>query len=116
MRHPIQLYEITACIIILILLFVISKRSIKEKWPYGLLGLWFFLLFSFVMFPLEFFKESRVYWTLSANQWILIALFAETLGAFYVRGGGREALRPVPHKIKTFFIKVFGGIYAKFSK
>jgi len=115
-RHPIQLYEIIACIGIVIILWLLSQRSSKEKWPYGLVGLWFFLLFSILMFPLELLKESRVYWTLSANQWILIALFAEALGAFYVRGGGREAIRPIPHKIQQFLIKVFGGIYAKFSK
>jgi len=115
-RHPIQIYEIIACILIFVFLWVLSQKSSKEKWPYGLVGVWFFLLFSLLMFPLEFAKDSRVYCTLSANQWILIALFAEALGAFYVRGGGREALRPIPNKIKQFFIKVFGGIYAKFSK
>ena len=116
LRHPIQLYEIIACVTIIVVLWALSQRSSKEKWPYGLVGLWFFLLFSLLMFPLELLKESRVYWTLSANQWILIALFAEALGAFYVRGGGRESLRPIPHKIQQLIMRVIGGIYAKFSK
>jgi phosphatidylglycerol---prolipoprotein diacylglyceryl transferase len=106
MRHPIQLYEIIVCIVMIIVLALIGKRSMKEKWPYGLVGLWFFLLFSIGMFPLEFLKESRVYWTLSANQWILIALFAEALGAFYVRGGGREAVRPYINRIITNIGKI----------
>ena len=59
------------------------------------------------MFPLEFAKESRVYWTLSANQWILIALFAEALGAFYVRGGGRETIRPFINRIFTRIGRIF---------
>jgi phosphatidylglycerol---prolipoprotein diacylglyceryl transferase len=105
LRHPVQLYELIACLILIILLSFLEKRSNKGKWPYGIIGVWFFLLFSAFMFPLEFFKESRVYWSLSANQWILIALFAEALGAFYVRCGGREAIRPFINKI-----------YAKFSK
>jgi len=106
-RHPIQLYEILACIVMIVILWVLSQKSTKEKWAYGVVGVWFFLLFSVLMFPLEFAKESRVYWTLSANQWILIALFAEALGAFYVRGGGREAIRPFINRIEIRIGKVF---------
>ncbi|MCX6793866.1 MAG: prolipoprotein diacylglyceryl transferase [Candidatus Gottesmanbacteria bacterium] len=105
-RHPVELYEIAAMIGILIFIAILSRRSIQKKWPYGLLGLWFFAVTSVVMFVLEFFKDTRVYFnSLRANQWILVALFAETIGAFYVRGGGREAIRPI-----------FNKIYAKFSK
>ncbi len=109
-RHPVQMYEIIIICILITVILKIQKRSTKEKWPYGVVGVWFFILYSFSMFILEFFKDTRVYWiSLSANQWILIALFAEALGAFYVRGGGREAIRPLVYKIK-------GGIYAKLSK
>ncbi len=69
------------------------------------------------MFLLEFLKDTRVYWiSLSANQWILIAVFAEAMGAFYVRGGGREAVRPYINAIQTKVHAFVGGIYAKFSK
>jgi phosphatidylglycerol---prolipoprotein diacylglyceryl transferase len=116
-RHPVQIYEIIALFVLVAILWKFQVRSFKEKWPYGLVGVWFFILYSVVMFGLEFFKDSRVYWiSLSANQWVLIALFAEALGAFYVRGGGRESLRPMGHKIKSFFTRGLGGIYAKFSK
>lgn len=105
-RHPVEVYEILAMIGILCVLLFLSRRGTQRKWPYGVVGLWFFALTSVSMFLLEFFKDSRVYLkTLSANQWILVALFAETIGAFYVRGGGREAIRPMINKI-----------YAKFSK
>jgi len=106
-RHPIQLYEIAVCIVLIIILYVLSQKSTKEKWAYGVAGVWFFLLFSLFMFPLEFLKESHVYWTLSANQWILVALFAEALGAFYVRGGGREAIRPFFNRIGTRIGSIF---------
>lgn len=110
LRHPVELYEIIAIIFILVLLAFLIRRGVKKKWPYGLIGLWFFVLYSPVMFTLEFMKDTRVYFNLlRANQWILIALFAETIGAFYVRGGGREAVRP-------FINRFVGGIYAKFSK
>ncbi len=109
-RHPVQLYEAIAIVIILILLVFLTRRGRKNKWPYGLLGLWFFSLFAVFMFILEFLKDSRVYWgVLRANQWILIAIFAETIGAFYVRGGGREWVRPMVNKL-------LGGIHGKFSK
>jgi prolipoprotein diacylglyceryltransferase len=116
-RHPIQLYESIIIIFIIIVLASIKKQSVQKKWPYGVVGVWFFMLYSTLMFVLEFFKESRVYWiSLSANQWILIALFAEAVGAFYVRGGGREMMRPLVYKVTRGFTTVTGGIYAKFSK
>ena len=114
-RHPVQLYEIIVLCVLIAILAKFHARSSKERWPYGMVGVWFFVLYSLSMFVLEFFKETRVYWvSLSANQWILIAIFAEALGAFYVRGGGRESLRPVGHKITASIKKGLGGIYAKF--
>ncbi len=116
-RHPVQLYEIAALIVIIILVAMIQKKSIKEKWPFGAVGVWFLLLYTVPMFILEFFKDSHVYWvSLRANQWILLAMFAESMGAFYVRCGGREAVRPIINSIQTRFTKLVGGIYAKFSK
>ncbi len=117
MRHPVQLYELLAVLLILIFLAFLTKRGIQKKWPYGLVGLWFFVLYSPMMFTLEFFKDTRVYFNLlRANQWILVALFAETIGAFYVRGGGREAVRPFINRFVGSISKAIGGIYAKFSK
>jgi phosphatidylglycerol---prolipoprotein diacylglyceryl transferase len=106
-RHPVQLYEIIACVFVIIVMTVLSRKSTREKWPYGVVGVWFFLAYTVIMFLLEFAKDSRVYLSLSANQWILIALFAEALGAFYVRGGGREAIRPVINSIGTRIRSVF---------
>jgi phosphatidylglycerol---prolipoprotein diacylglyceryl transferase len=109
-RHPIQVYECIVLILLLIAMLYFQKRSAKKKWPYGLVGILFFILYAFVQFMLEFFKDSRVYLqSLSANQWICIAFFAEALGAFYVRGGGRDAVRKAWNRL-------VGGIYAKFSK
>jgi phosphatidylglycerol:prolipoprotein diacylglycerol transferase len=116
-RHPIQIYEGLAIIFIMIVMHYIRKKGMRDKWPYGAIGVWFFMLYSTSMFILEFAKESRVYWmSLSANQWILVALFAEAVGAFYVRGGGRERIRPIVYRIQTGITAAAGGIYAKFSK
>lgn len=116
-RHPVQVYEVLALCLIYAILYVLQSRSKKYKWPYGAVGVWFFLLYASSMFILEFFADTQVYWiSLRANQWILLALFAESMGAFYVRCGGRERVRPVIHSIQTRFTKLVGGIYAKFSK
>ncbi|MEK7587623.1 MAG: prolipoprotein diacylglyceryl transferase family protein [Patescibacteria group bacterium] len=109
LRHPVQLYEIVFLILVLVAVWLLGKRGERNKWPYGLVGIWFVLLFSVGEFALEFLKESPVYWGLRANQWVLVALFAEGLGAFYVRGGGREKIRPMVANLKR-------SIYAKFSK
>jgi prolipoprotein diacylglyceryltransferase len=110
LRHPVHLYELAGMILILSILKIFSKNAVTHKWPYGILGLWFFAMFAASQFVLEFFKDTPVYLAhLRANQWVLVALFAETMGVFYVRGGGREAVRP-------FINKVIGGIHGKFSK
>jgi len=58
------------------------------------------------MFLFEFLVESDVYWgSLSANQWIYVGIVGQAIGAFYVRGGGKEKLT-----------RALGGIYGKLSK
>lgn len=107
-RHPIQIYEIIGILFIALMLIYFRKLAKKRNWPYGIIGLWFFLFFSIVMFALEFLKESEIYWVgLTVNQWLLVALFAETLGAFYVKGGGRETARPLIRKIYAKFTNRF---------
>ncbi len=98
-RHPVALYEIIALILLLPLQFVWAKKALRDKKPFGVVGVWFFLALSSAMFILELFVESRVYLSFTANQWVLIAIFAESLGALYVRGGGREWVRPFIHKL-----------------
>ncbi|MFZ5845253.1 MAG: prolipoprotein diacylglyceryl transferase [Patescibacteria group bacterium] len=116
-RHPVQLYEMISLIVILLAVIFWAKRSSQQKWPYGLVGIWFFALFAAFMFALEFFKDSSVYWnSLSANQWVLIAIFAEALGAFYVRGGGRERMRPYFARVREKLESVLKGVYAKFPQ
>lgn len=117
LRHPVQVYEIITLGIVIWIVSLFQKRSVKEKWPFGAVGVWFMLLYTVPMFILEFFKDTHVYWiSLRANQWILLAVFAESMGAFYVRCGGREKVRPIINSIQTRIKKLTGGIYAKFSK
>ncbi len=106
LRHPVQIYEMIAVAAVGLLCIFFARRAVRQKWPYGLVGVLFFLFYAPASFLLEFLKESSVNWYgVSANGWVLIALFAEALGAFYVRGGGREKLRPF-----------LSYLYAKFSK
>lgn len=116
-RHPVALYEILGLVGIMLAVGLVSRRAARDKRPYGFVGVWFFILYSFIMFLLELSTEARVYWlSLSIAQWVLVAIFAEAMGALYVRGGGRESIRPLVYKIRATISRTMGGIYAKFSK
>ncbi len=115
--HPVALYEMISLLLIGILILRMMKRSVTNKWAYGIVGVWFFLFYSVSSFVLELFKDSRVYWgNLTANQWMLIGIFAECVGVLYVRGGGRESLRPLMHKISTFISEKGRYIHESISR
>ncbi len=115
-RHPAQVYEIVALLLIFIGMRMLQRRATARKWPYGLLGVLFFLLFSASEFVLELAKESSVYWVVTANQLILIGFFAESVGALYVRGGGREAVRPFMRRALVAIGAKGRSLYAAISK
>lgn len=116
-RHPLGLYEIIIFVLIAVLMLFLRHRAGKSELPYGLLGIRFFLIFIIFMFGLEFFKVSKLYFkSLSANQWIMVGIFGETIGAFYVRGGGREKFRPVVRRIVSTVGQAFRSTYEKLFK
>ncbi len=116
-RHPVQIYEMIFLLFLVILMRTIDKRADREQWSYGLVGVWFFLLYSIGMFLLELLKESRVYfWNVSVNQWALVILFAQSVGALYVRGGGREVLRPYVRNVRAVVSQGWSTLYEKISK
>src|SRR3989338_4327861 len=41
MRHPVQLYEMLALILIGVIMLKLNNLSVKKKWPYGIVGIWF---------------------------------------------------------------------------
>ncbi len=109
--HPVALYEVMTVLIIFIVVFRLLRLSLQKKWPYGIVGVWFFLLYAVSQFMLEFTKDTHVYWgNLSANQWVLIGIFAECIGVLYIRGGGREALRPVTIRLSYKLSRIRKGI------
>lgn len=92
-RHPVGAYEIIATLCIIGILIFLASRSKRYHYPDGALACWFFLLFAIIMFPLEFIKDTDIYWqSLSINQWILIAIFGEALGVLFVLHSGRQKL------------------------
>lgn len=115
-RHPVQFYEILYLGLIVVVLSLLQVRSIKKKWSYGIFGLYFFLLYPPGMFILEFFKEHAIYWTLSANQWILIALWAEALGMYYVRSDMRDTIQPFFARRRHAITLFIGDIYAAIKR
>ncbi len=116
-RHPVELYEMMALVLLSTLMVKLTTIAAAKKWAYGIVGVWFFFLYSVFMFALEFLKESTVYWGgLTANQWILIGIFAECIGVLYVRGGGRESIRPITHAVHSFIAEKGKIFYATVSK
>jgi len=118
LRHPVQIYQIILMLVVIGVVSLISTIAKKRPWwPAGSIAMWFFALFSFSAFAVEFFIEHTVYWGhLSANQWVLVGIIGQSLGAFYIRGGGKERLIIVGRASVIFCKKCIGGIYAKFSK
>lgn len=117
LRHPVQLYSLICMIVIMIAISIFRHLAKKYAWRDGTISMWFFMLFSAAMFGVEFVTEHTVYWgSLSANQWVLVGIFGQSLGAFYVRGGGKERVQIVGRGIGRISGRVIGGIYAKFSK
>lgn len=116
-RHPAALYDAIFYLFLAGASAVLSKVAARRKLPYGIFGVWFFMLYSVGAFSLEFFKESTVYFRgLTANQWILIGIFAESIGVMYVRGGGREALRPAARSFRAFFVQKGKKLYESISR
>lgn len=116
-RHPIQVYEILFFIGMIIALYFIDKRATKHSWSLGLVGIWFFLFLSLGMFAIELVQEGSVYFLgLSANQWILIACFAEAVGALYVRSGGNAVIAATNRKLLHGIKKMMGDIYGKINR
>jgi prolipoprotein diacylglyceryltransferase len=120
-RHPVQLYEMVVLLCISAVLIRLTAVSEKQKWGYGMVGAWFFMLYALTGFILEFLKDAPVYWGgLTANQWVFLCIFAECTGVLFIRGGGREVLRKFWMRIVRYvqYIKekTYGFISRRNSK
>ncbi|MBI3955748.1 prolipoprotein diacylglyceryl transferase [Candidatus Gottesmanbacteria bacterium] len=106
LRHPYQIYQIASLVVILLVVGYMTSQARMKKWALGSVGVVFFLLWAVVLFVLEFFKDSRIYWyTLSANQWVALVLFSAAAGAWYAYAGGKFIVR-----------QLWRWLYAKFPK
>lgn len=112
LRHPIQIYSILSLIVIVFVLYKIRNYVHKNRLPAGIIGLWFFLLFSLSHFFIEFIRQNDIYLLkLTILQWILLAIFCESAGGLYIRGGGKIFLFHVREKIKNTYKKMIKKIY-----
>lgn len=115
--YPVELYAVVGVFVLSIVFIRVRSLGEQNKWPYGIVSVWFILCYSLLMFLIEFVKESRVYFgNITANQWVYIALVAECVGVLYVRGGGREKMRPLFRLYISKSKKIGERIYAKLSK
>jgi phosphatidylglycerol---prolipoprotein diacylglyceryl transferase len=116
-RHPVQVYEILLLFIVWIIIMLFQKRATKNKWPYGLVGVWFFVLYAMIVFVLEYIQENTVYWfSLTVNQWVAVAFFCEGLGVLYVKGGLKDKTVPFVRHGKERIYLWLKGAYNAVSK
>jgi prolipoprotein diacylglyceryltransferase len=109
-RHPVQVYEILSLIVILVVLYILRRTAAKNKWPYGIIGIWFIFQFAVSQFILEIFKVNSIYWMkLSVNQWINIILFCESVGILYVKSNIRI-------NIQQLLKGAYNAVSQRFSK
>lgn len=115
--HPVELYQVLSMLVLSIIFLKVFKIADRKKWPYGVASIWFIFFYAIFMFLIEFVKDTRVYFgNITANQWIYVAVVAECIGVLYVRGGGREFVRPLFHFLHKRMAKIGEKIYAKLPK
>ncbi|OGG08624.1 hypothetical protein A2154_01975 [Candidatus Gottesmanbacteria bacterium RBG_16_43_7] len=115
-RHPVQLYYLVVLFIIFIILYLIRRRSYLRRWTYGVLGVWFFLLFALSAFTIEFFTESSLYLgVLSINQWLLLAVISESLGFLLVKHQVLIRIGPLTNTLKSNIFGKISVVYERFN-
>lgn len=103
LRHPIQLYELSGVLVVGTIATALYRNVVQGKWQPGLFGAVTLSLLSAVLFVLEFWKVGPLYlYGITLNQWILIAVFAESFGVVLTKG---RILEKVKSKI--------GGIHGR---
>jgi phosphatidylglycerol---prolipoprotein diacylglyceryl transferase len=116
-RHPVQLYEIISLVLIIIFIKYLLRQSNQHKWAYGFVGVWFFFLLGLTQFSLEFLKDNSIYWlSLSFNQWISIAIFSESVGVLYIKGGGKIFIKKLVSKSYINARNTLKGVHNAISK
>lgn len=117
LRHPVELYQIIGMVILYGVFMRVNVQGERNKWPYGIVSIWFIFSYALVMFLIEFVSDTHVYFgNITANQWVYLALIAECIGVLYVRGGGREKIRPLFRLFLSKLKKIGDQSYAKISK
>ena len=115
-RHPVQIYELFYCSLLLLGL-LIFQRHLSKHYPtyHGRTFVLFLTFFSLGSFVLEFFKQSPVYFAyLSPEQWICVLLFGESLGIFFVKYKGTRHIMAIVKWIVALARRVYekvGGYY-----
>jgi prolipoprotein diacylglyceryl transferase len=93
-RHPVQLYEATAYLVIFLILLTVYRRY-REATPHGLLTGIFFASVFFTRFVLEYFKTPQAAYesgfSVSVGQWLSVPflLGGVALAAYALRSSRR---------------------------
>lgn len=111
-RHPSQLYESVASLVMFVIIFIIDKKRYKNKKKYKkhtnekhqiyrIFNIPFFLFFySFTRFFLDFLRESNTYYGLTLAQYISLAIIFVLLIFFCFNIKKKRTRRTEEKKIK----------------
>lgn len=100
LRHPSQLYEAFMNLAVFMIMLVIRKA---RKLPEGLVFWSFVMIYSFLRFFVEFFKEFQGIapsWILTEGQWLCMAFFAVS-AYFMLADKGRKDFLAKVYKSKS---------------
>lgn len=95
-RHPVQLYDICTLMVILGIMAIINRKIPKKRLEYGTTAIFFLLAYSLSQWVLELFREPLLYLgSLSVYQWLMMAIYCESMGFIFVRSRQFARIRPV---------------------
>lgn len=119
LRHPVQLYTITAIFVLYLGLYFVKKNQAAASYfrISGNSALWTGLFLSLSLFLIESVTNRVVYLKLvSVNQLISILVFGQCLGALFVIRKGHRIIAGKIHNGTLFIRRKVGGLYERISE
>jgi len=115
-RHPVELYFALATFIIHMILLKVESYAAKKGKPAGTVAVTSAMLLSISYGLLELLTDHPIYWKgLIANHLVLILVFSQAVGGFFVLSGYHYAVGRRIKQIHTRIHLVGGGWYERIT-